>query len=163
MNNNSFIDLVEKNNGFELVIGYRNDIDHYIGGLKNKYWYQIKKGNKNKYYIGTYNNGTWEDKYYEAKGNNIESVQNIEPRTTINKIEERAFYYQDKINNKKPIEIAKEEDTYLHYVYGLGDKAWEVSKKYGVTTFYSNINNEEENYHLRNIFIGSDVEKPKEK
>ena len=37
------------------------------------------------------------------------------------------------------------------------------AEKYGVTTFFSNINNEDEGYHLRNIYIGSDVNIPNEK
>ena len=32
MNLESFMDLVNKNNGFEFVIGYKDFIDHRIGG-----------------------------------------------------------------------------------------------------------------------------------
>ena len=77
--------------------------------------------------------------------------------TTINKIVERAYYYQDRIGNKKPTEIDKEYDVFLHYVFGFGEKAWEVSKKYGVTVSFSDINNVDEGYHLRDFNIGADV------
>ena len=162
MDSKAFMDLVKENDGFELVIGYRDDVDHYIGGTGNKYWYEVIKGKKAEYYVGTYNDGVWTDKFYKAKGKTIESSKTVEEGTTINKIVERAFFYQDKIGNKKPIRVEKEEDTYLHYVYGFGDKAWEVSEKYGVTTFFSDINKEEESYHLRDILIGSEVDKPSE-
>ena len=163
MEENRFMDLVNEYKGFELVIGYRDDIDHYIGGLGNKYWYEIIDGKKEEYYIGTYNDGVWEDEYYKAKNNKIVSCKKVDSKTTINKITEKAFFYQDKIGTKKPIKIEKEEDTYLHYVYGFGEKAWEVSEKYGVTTFYSDINKVEDGYHLRDILTGSDVDKPSEK
>ena len=159
----SFMKLVEENNGFEMVIGFRDDIDHLIGGTGNKYWYYIDNdGKSSSYYIGTYEDGKWSDKFYKTKHDKIQSSESVESGTTINKIIERAYYYQDKIGNKKPQRVEKEEDTYLHYVYGFGDKAWEVSEKYGVTTFFSNINNEEEGYHLRDILTGKDVEKPNE-
>ena len=163
MDKESFMKLVKDNNGFELRIGFRDFIDHSIGGINNKYWYYIdNNGKSSEYYIGTYEDGKWSDKYYKAKKNKIISSESIEPETTINKIVDRVYYYQDKIGNKKPQIVEKEEDKYLHYVYGFGDKAWEVSEKYGVTTFFSNINNEEEGYHLRDILIGSEVEKPNE-
>ena len=47
-------------------------------------------------------------------------------------------------------------------MYGFGEKAWEVSKKYGVTVAFSDINNVDEGYHLRDYYLGSDVEKPNE-
>ena len=97
-----------------------------------------------------------------AKNKKIIESNTVEPETTINKIVERAYYYQDRIGNKKPTEIDKEYDTFLHYVFGFGEKAWEVSKKYGVTVSFSNINKVEEGYHLRDYYIGSEVDKPKE-
>ena len=37
MNEESFMKLVDDNDGFEFVIGYKNDVDHRIGGKDNKY------------------------------------------------------------------------------------------------------------------------------
>ncbi|MBR3512693.1 MAG: hypothetical protein IKN74_07070, partial [Clostridia bacterium] len=137
MDKNAFMKLVNDNNGFEFVIGYRDDLDYYIGGVGNKYWFQWIKGKDSEYYIGTYENGVWTDKHYIAKNKKIIESNTVEPETTINKIVERAYYYQDRIGNKKPTEIDKEYDTFLHYVFGFGEKAWEVSKKYGVTVSFS--------------------------
>jgi len=162
MDKNAFMKLVNDNDGFEFVIGYRDDLDYYIGGVGNKYWFQWIKGKDSEYYIGTYENGVWTDKHYIAKNKKIIESNTVEPETTINKIVERAYYYQDRIGNKKPTEIDKEYDTFLHYVFGFGEKSWEVSKKYGVTVSFSNINKVEEGYQLRDYYIGSEVDKPKE-
>lgn len=162
MDREAFMKLVNENDGFEFIIGYKDDLDYYIGGKGNKYWYQWIKGKNSEYYIGTYDNGVWTDKHYVAKNRTIVDSNTIEPETTINKIVERAYYYQDKIGTKKPTEIDKEYDIFLHYVYGFGEKAWEVSKKYGVTVAFSDINNVDEGYHLRDFNIGTDVDKPSE-
>ena len=162
MDREAFMKLVNENDGFEFIIGYKDDLDYYIGGKGNKYWYQWIKGKNSEYYIGTYDNGVWTDKHYVAKNRTIVDSNTIEPETTINKIVERAYYYQDKIGTKKPTEIDKEYDIFLHYVYGFGEKAWEVSKKYGVTVAFSDINNVDEGYHLRDFNIGADVDKPSE-
>ena len=37
MNEETFIKLVNDNNGFEFVIGFKDFVDHYIGGTGNKY------------------------------------------------------------------------------------------------------------------------------
>ena len=108
MDKNAFMKLVNDNNGFEFVIGYRDDLDYYIGGVGNKYWFQWIKGNDSEYYVGTYENGVWIDKHYIAKNKKIIESNIVEPETTINKIVERAYYYQDRIGNKKPIEIDKD-------------------------------------------------------
>ena len=162
MDKEAFMKLVNDNDGFEFVIGYRDDLDYYIGGKGNKYWFLWTKWNKSEYYVGTYENGAWTDKYYVAKSKKIVESSTVESETTINKIVERAYYYQDKIGTKKPTEIDKEYDIFLHYVYGFGEKAWEVSKKYGVTVAFSDINKVDEGYHLRDYYLGSDVEKPNE-
>lgn len=164
MNIDKFIEIVKSNNGFEFSIGYKDWVDHYIGGKDNKFWYYIDyNGKKSEYYIGTYENGVWIDKFYTSKNNKIITSKSVESGITINKIIERAFYYQDKISNRKPILVEKEEGNYLHYSFNFGESACEISEKYGVTTFFSNINNEDEGYHLRNIYIGSDVNIPNEK
>ena len=162
MYKDAFMKLVNDNDGFEFVIGYRDDLDYYIGGKDNKYWFLRIKGKDSDYYVGTFENGKWTDKHYVAKSKKIIESNTVEPETTINKIVERAYYFQDKIGNKKPIEVDKEYDVFLHYVYGFGEKAWEVSKKYGVTVMFSDINHVEDGYHLRDYYLGSDVEKPNE-
>ena len=48
MNKEAFIKLVNDNNGFEFVIGYKDFVDHRIGGTGNKYWYLIDYNGKTK-------------------------------------------------------------------------------------------------------------------
>ena len=75
MNEESFMNLVKENDGFEFVIGYKDFVDHRIGGLKNKYWYFIDyNGKKQEYYVGIYDNGLWTDKFYTKKGAQILSL-----------------------------------------------------------------------------------------
>ena len=75
MNLESFMDLVHKNNGFEFVIGYKDFIDHRIGGQDNKYWYYIDYDGKKQEYnkTNTYN--------ATIKGGNIKSLSMINPNT----------------------------------------------------------------------------------
>ena len=162
MNTESFMNLVSENDGFEFVIGYKNFIDHRIGGQKNKYWYFIDyDGKKQEYYIGTYENGSWTDKFYTKKGNKLES-KTIDSKTTINKIIERAYFYQDKLVGKKPTEIEKKGYICNHYMFGFGDKAVETLKDYGITVEFNDINDNDSAYNLRDVLLGTDVDKPKE-
>ena len=74
MNEESFMKLVNDNKGFEFVIGFKDFVDHYIGGTGNKYWYLIDyNGKKQEYFLGTYDNGVWTDKFYTKKGSKLES------------------------------------------------------------------------------------------
>ena len=162
MDSESFMKLIRENDGFEMVIGFRDDVDYYIGGKGDKVWYQITRGNKAEYYVGTYKNDEWTDKHYKARSNKIESSETVDPGTTINKVVEQAYFYQDKTQDKKPREVEQAGEVYLHYTFGFGDKACQVSKKYGVTTFFSDISDDALGYHLRDIVTGSEVEAPAE-
>ena len=71
MNAEAFMDLVKSQGGFEFVIGFPEDVDHYIGGHGNKYWYLINRGKKQEYYVGTYANDAWSDKFYTKKGDTL--------------------------------------------------------------------------------------------
>ena len=164
MYDETFMNLVKEHDGFEMVIGFKDWVDHYIGGTGNKYWYLIMDEKKNsEYYIGTYEDGNWTDVFYKAKSNKVLSKETVEPGTTIKMITDRVYLYKDKSDVRKPqTVIEKEEDNYKHYVFGFGEKAWEVSEKYGVTTMFNDINHEELSFRLRDISLGKDVDKPSE-
>ena len=104
MDREAFMKLVDDNDGFEFVIGYRDDLDFYIGGKGNTYWFLWTKGNKSEYYVGTYENGSWTDKFYIKKGSKLES-KTVDNETTIKMIVERAYFYQDKMVGKKDFKI----------------------------------------------------------
>ena len=49
---------------------------------------------------------------------------------------------------------------HYHYTYGIGDKALDVSEKYGVSIGYSDIKDVEAGFRLRYLYTGEEVEKP---
>ena len=162
MNEEAFMKLVYVNIVFDFVIGYKDFVDHHIGGTGNKYWYFIDyNGKKQEYFLGTYDNGTWTDKFYTKKGSKLES-KTVEPGTTINKIIERAYFYQDKTIGKKGTEVEKHGFMCNHYMFGFGEKAVETVPEYGITVDFNDINDNDNAYHLREILIGKDVDKPEE-
>ena len=162
MNAESFMNLVKEYDGFEFVIGFKNFIDHRIGGQGNKYWYYIDyNGKKSEYYVGTYENGSWTDKFYTKKGSKFES-KTVNSETTINMIVERAYFYQDKTLGRKPQEVEKHGFVCNHYMFGFGDKAVEIEKEYGITVEFNDIKDNDSAYSLREILLGKDVEKPEE-
>lgn len=162
MDAESFMNLVNENGGFEFVIGYKDFVDHRIGGQDNKYWYFIDYDSKKKeYYVGTYENGSWTDKYYTKRGKKLKS-KTAKSGTTIQKIVDRAYFYQDKTVDRKPREVEKHGFICNHYVFGFGDVAVETVKEYGITVEFNDISDNDSAYHLRDILLGKDVEKPEE-
>lgn len=155
-----FMKLVKDNDGFEMVTAYRDEVDHYLGGKGDEYWYVISRDGKVKEtYTGFYKDGSWKDTLTKGKGQKA-TVSEVEPGTTIGLIIREAYLAQDekwvKDREGKPVEDAH---PHLHYVYGFGDKAADISKEYGVTTAYSDLKNEEAGFHLRYICTGKDVDK----
>ena len=162
MNAETFMNLVKENDGFEFVIGFKGNVDHSIGGQGNKYWYYVDhNGKKAEYYVGTYENGSWTDKFYTAKGSKL-TEKTVESGTAIKKIVERAYFYQEKIGQRKGKELEKYGYPCLHYVFGFGERAWAVSKDYGITVDFNDINDNDSAYRLMDLSVGSDVEKPRE-
>ena len=162
MNEESFMNLVNENNGFEFIIGFKDFIDHDIGGQGNKYWYYIDYNKKKaEYYVGTYDNGSWTDKFYTKKGSKLES-KTVDSGTTIKMIVDRAYFYQDRTAGRKPQEVEKSGFVCNHYMFGFGDKAVETLKDYGVTVAFNDIKDNDSAYTLRDVLLGKDVEKPEE-
>ena len=160
MNAESFMNLVNEQNGFEFVIGFKNE-EHYIGGTGNKYWYLVDTGRKKEYYIGTYEDGVWSDKFYVDKKDGLES-STVESGTTINKIVERAYFYQERTVGRKPQETEMGGFKCNHYCFGFGDKAVQVVQDYGVTVGFNDIKDNDGAYRLRDISTGKQVDPPKE-
>lgn len=51
------LNLIEKNRGFEITLGFINDVDHFIGGTKDMVWYYIGKGSKAEFWLGRHRDG----------------------------------------------------------------------------------------------------------
>ncbi len=156
-----FIELVEKNGGFEFYQAYRNDVDHVLGGKDGTYWYVImKKGKVTESWIGKNRGGAWEDVYVKGSGAS-QKTKTMPAGSTIRMIAEKAYLMQSETwvtrRTPKPVEDAH---PHYHYVYGFGDKALDVSVQYGVSIGFNDIKNADTAFHLRFLYTGKDVETP---
>ena len=157
MADNRFTELVQKCKGFEMVIGFQNDEDHIIGGAGNKCWYCIKKGRNFEAFVGSLT-GDEQDRHIKKKSSKTSS-ENTAPGTAMRMILERAYFGQAEIaeKNKKGQSVTKDGIPCLHYMFGFGDRAYDISEEYGVTTAFSDIHNVPAGYHLRSIETGKKV------
>lgn len=156
-----FIELVEKEKGFEFYQAFRDEVDWVIGGKDDTYWFTVLNDQCVKEaYIGTIKDGMWTDRRIKGKGKR-KSIQEMPPGSTIKRIEERAYFMQDQawVRDRKP-RFIEDAHPHFHYVYGIGDKALDVSQAYGVSIAYSDISDTSAGYHLRYLYTGKDVEMP---
>jgi hypothetical protein len=156
-----FKQLVEEQKGFEFIQAYRDDIDYIIGGKGNTYWFAVSKNGKvTEIYIGVFQNGVWTDRY--EKGSGVKkTTKDMSSGSTIKRICEQAYLAQEEnwVKNRKP-RLVEDSHPHYHYVYGFGDKAVDISEKYGVTIAYSDIKDVSKGFHLRDVSTGSGVELP---
>ena len=161
MENCRFLELVEKENGFEFYQAFRDEVDWVMGGKGDTCWFTVLKDQSVKEtYIGTLKDGVWTDRMIKGKGKN-RSEKQMPAGSTIRRIEERAYFMQEAawVKDRKP-RLIEDAHPHFHYVYGMGDKALDVSQAYGVSIAYSDLNDQEAGFHLRYLYTGSDVEIP---
>ena len=160
METNRFIELVEKENGFEFYQAFRDEVDWVIGGKDDTYWFTVLNDQSVKEtYIGKIKDGIWTD--CRVKGKRKRNVKEMPAGSTIKRIEERAFFMQDEkwVTDRKP-RLVEDAHPHFHYVYGIGDKALDVSQAYGVSIAYSDLKDPSAGFHLRYLYTGEDVEIP---
>ena len=156
-----FSELVEKEKGFEFYQAFRDEVDWIIGGKDGTYWFTVLKDQSVKEtYIGTLKNGVWEDRKVKGKGKK-RTVTEMPPGSTIKRIEERAFFMQDAewVKGRKP-RLVQDAHPHYHYVYGIGDKALDVSDAYGVSITYSDLKDLSAGFRLRYLYTGEEVDIP---
>ena len=161
MENYRFLELVEKENGFEFCQAFRDEVDWIIGGKGDTYWFSVLKDQSVKEtFIGTLKDGEWTDRRIKGKGKKRD-VKEMPAGSTIKRIEERAYFMQDEewVSGRKP-RLIEDSHPHYHYVYGIGDKALDVSEAYGVSIAYSDLKDLEAGFHLRDLCTGEDVELP---
>ena len=161
MKENRFIELVEKENGFEFYQAFREEVDWIIGGKEDTFWFVIMKNQSVKEtYIGTLKDGEWTDRRIKGKGKR-KTVKEMPAGSTIKRIEKRAYFMQDAewVKDRKP-RLIEDAHPHYHYVYGIGDKALDVSEAYGVSIAYSDLADLSAGYHLRYLSVGEEVKKP---
>ncbi len=157
-----FMELVEKCDGFEFYQSFKDEVDYVLGGKGDKYWFFILKDQSVKEtYIGTLKGGVWSDRLIKGEGKK-QTIKEMPAESTIRRIEERAYFMQEEawVKERKP-RLIDEHHPHYHYTYGIGDKALDVSKDYGVSIAYSDLKDPEAGFHLRYLYTGKEVEEPK--
>ncbi len=152
-----FIKLVEENGGFEFYQGYAGDVDRVMGGKGDTFWYYVmKKGKVALSYVAKYHGGAWTDEYTKGA-----ATKAAPAGSTMALIVKNAYLAQDEkwVVGRKP-RLIEDSHPHYHYVYGFGDKALDVSEKYGVSIAYSDIKDVSVGFHLRYLYTGKDVETP---
>ena len=162
MENYGFMELVTKENGFEFYQAVRDEVDWVIGGKDDTYWFVIMKDQSVKEtYVGTLKDGLWTDCRIKGRGK-TRKVEEMPAGSTIRRIEERAYFMQDEewVRDRKP-RLIEDSHPHYHYVYGMGDKALDVSEAYRVSIGYSDLKDLQAGFHLRYLYTGEEVEKQK--
>ncbi len=161
MKNYRFTELAEREKGFEFCQAFRDEIDWIIGGKDDTYWFAVMEDQTVKEtYVGTLRDGVWTDRKVKGKGKK-KTVREMPAGSTIKRIEERAYFMQEEawVKDRKP-RLVEDAHPHCHYVYGIGDKALDVSEAYGVSIAYSDIKDPSAGFHLRYLYTGKDVEIP---
>ena len=156
-----FMELVEKEKGFEYYQAFRDEVDWIIGGKDGTYWFSVLKDQSVKEtYIGTLKDGVWADRKVKGKGKK-KTVTEMPAESTIKRIEERAFFMQDAewVKGRKP-RLVQDAHPHYHYVYGIGDKALDVSEDFGVSIAYSDLKDLSAGFRLRYLYTGEEVDIP---
>ena len=162
MERGRFLELADKENGFEFYQAFRDEVDWVIGGKGNTCWFAVLQDQSVKEtFVGTFKDGVWTDCRIKGKGKK-KTVKEMPAGSTIKRIEERAFFMQDAewVRDRKPRVVAEGAHPHYHYVYGIGDKALDVSEAYGVSIAYSDLKDPSAGFHLRYLYTGKDVEIP---
>ena len=161
MENYRFLELVEKEKGFEYCQAFRDEVDWIMGGKGDTVWFVIMQDQSVKEtYIGTLKDGEWTDRKIKGKGKR-KSVTEMPAGSTISRIEERAYFMQgaEWVTGRIP-RLVEDSHPHYHYVYGFGDKALDVSAVYGVSVAYSDLKDLQAGFHLRDLYTGEEVETP---
>ncbi len=161
MENDRFLELTARENGFEFYQAFRDEVDHIMGGKDDTVWFIVMQDQSVKEtYIGKLTDGVWTDCRIKGKGKR-RTVKDMPAGSTIERIEDAAYFMQDApwMTDRTPRRI-EDAHPHDHYVYGIGDKALDVSAAYGVSIGYSDISDPEAGFHLRYLYTGEDVAIP---
>ena len=156
-----FLKLAEQEKGFEFYQAFRDEVDWVIGGRDDTCWFMVLKDQSVKeIYIGTLKDGVWTDRKIKGKGKK-KNITEMPAGSTIQRIEERAYFMQDAdwVRNRKP-RLVEDAHPHYHYVYGMGDKALDISEAYGVSIAYSDLKDPSAGFHLRYLYTGEEVDIP---
>ena len=93
--------------------------------------------------------------------NDQKRLKELPAGSTIQRIEKSAYFMQDAewVKNRKP-RLVEDAHPHYHYVYGIGDKALDISEAYGVSIAFSDVNDPSAGFYLRYLYTGEEVEIP---
>ena len=108
--------------------------------------------------------------FYQAYANDVDHILGgkdgvfwyaVMKKGTVALIEEKAYLMQEEkwVKDRKPKPV-EDAHPHFHYVYGFGDKAVDVSQKYGVTIAFSDIKDPAAGFHLRYFYTGKELYLP---
>lgn len=158
LNKELFQKLINENEGFEVTLGFRNDVDHFIGGIGNKYWYFVKKGQSEDYYVCTVTDGKSEDVHYMRKKKVLDCEAATSGKTMELILSELAVGQKEITeSSRKPLPVEVSGHPCSHYSFAFGERAYKISDEFGVTIEYSNLKDEESGFRLRTIYTGADI------
>ena len=163
LNADQFLQVISDNQGFEVTLGFANDVDHIIGGSGHKIWYVVKKGSSLDYCIGTQSGGSWNDVHYVRKKGALSS-EPADPGATLSLIlpELSAGQQEVEASGYKPFKKEVCGHPCGHYSFSFGERAYVISDEYGITVERSDINDQKSGFRLRYIETGKKVKVPKE-
>ena len=158
----TFLELAERTGGIEVVHGFRDEVDHFLGCKDGTCWFvTAKEGSVKETYIGTLKEGTWTDRLIKGKGKK-RTEKSMPEGSTIRRVLDEAYLAQDEdwVLGKKTPSVIEDTVPRYHYTYGFGDKGLDVSAEYGITLRYSDLKDLSLGFHERDILTGEQVELP---
>lgn len=156
----TFAELIEKTGGFEAVLGFRDNVDHMIGGSGGKIWYFVQKGAKEEFYVRE-PDGT-ETRFTRTK-KALKSAPAPAGKTMSLVLAELAAGQREiETSGRKPVKVEFCGLGCSHYVFAFGERAYKVADEYGITVERSELNDPDAGFRLRTVVLGKDVIAPPE-
>lgn len=158
-----FLDLVRDNGGIEITLGFRGNEDHFIGGTGDRYWYFVKKGAKEDYYVCCAADSGAAETHYTRKRKVLRSEPAPAGKTMELILSELAAGQKEiEEDGRAPVNVEAFGRPCSHYSFAFGERAYKISDEYGVTVERSELDDESAGFRLRNIVTGEDVAAPAE-
>ena len=160
-NEKALFKVMEATGGFEVTLGFRDDVDHFIGGRGSQVWYLVRKGSKDDCFMGTWTGSGWQDVHLIRKRGGLTSEDAPSGKTLDLILRELAAGQKEvEESGRSPSKTELYGHPCSHYSFSWGERACKISDEYGITVEYSNINDESAGFRLRGIETGETVKVP---
>ena len=160
---NLFLKLIDEYKGFEVTLGFRGDVDHFLGGSGNKIWYLVHKGSDEDYCLCTLDGDEKKDVHYTNNKQGLSGKAAPSGKTMELILSEIAIGQKEiEESGRKPTCAEVRGHACSHYSFAFGERAYKIADEFGVTVEYSNLADEEAGFRLRDIRTGAEVTAPPE-